>query len=259
MPNYTGHINKWKERANIDFFTEFVKGWIPFNAWMSKNYDIHTERGIIEEIKKNSAIKTKVKHLLENTDEESNNFKNYLAMFHNALEELELKNNERAVNFTNIIIQENKKTIEEFKKYGCKYRAQFDNSIKEFIAIIEDSKGRVIFNETQTKYNYEEFCNNISTKSFSEIQKKFIKSAYKNINPWLPENLILKSTDENNFIKIGNYNFCNDTDKIFKAIMENIYALRCLLFHGDIEPTDETNNLFESAYFILKYMLKAIN
>ena len=32
MPNYTGHLNKWKERANIDFFTEFVKAWIPFNA-----------------------------------------------------------------------------------------------------------------------------------------------------------------------------------------------------------------------------------
>ena len=74
---------------------------------------------------------------------------------------------------------------------------------------------------------------------------------------FLPENL--SSTDDNDCIKIGSYKFCSDKDKIFKAIIENIYALRCLLFHGDIEPTDETNTLFESAYFVLKYMLKAIS
>jgi hypothetical protein len=73
----------------------------------------------------------------------------------------------------------------------------------------------------------------------------------------LPENL--SSTDDNDCIKIGNYKFCSDKDKIFKAIIENIYALRCLLFHGDIEPTDDTNKLFESAYFVLKYILEAIS
>jgi hypothetical protein len=105
MPNYTGHLNKWKERANIDFFTKFVKAWIPFNAWMSKNYDLKTERQIIDEIKDNSSIKTKIKHFLENTDEESHNFRNYLARLHNILEESGLKNNGRSVNFTNIVIE----------------------------------------------------------------------------------------------------------------------------------------------------------
>ena len=108
------------------FFTEFVKAWIPFNAWMSKNYDLKTEREIINEIKNNNSMKTKIKYFLENTDEESSNFRNHLAMFHNILEELELKNKGCYVNFTNIIIERNKKTLEEFKKYGYSYKAQYD-------------------------------------------------------------------------------------------------------------------------------------
>lgn len=38
MPSYIAHITKWKERARIDFFTEFVKVWIPFNAWYNQYY-----------------------------------------------------------------------------------------------------------------------------------------------------------------------------------------------------------------------------
>ncbi len=71
------------------------------------------------------------------------------------------------------------------------------------------------------------------------------------------KNLI--TTHENNCIKIRSYKFCNNVDLICKAILENLYSLRCLLFHGDIDPTDGTNKVFESAYFTLKHILKAIN
>lgn len=257
MPNYTGHINKWKERANIDFFTEFVKAWIPFNAWMSKNYDLPSDREIINEIKHDSYIKTKIKHLLENNDEESNDFKNHLSRFHRMLEELELKNNGNYVNFTNIVVEKNKKEIEEFDRRGLQYKALYSKLEKKFIAVITGLKGDEIFKSVKDTYSYEKFCEVIAGTKLSETQKDSIKSAYKGINPFLPENLMI--TDDNDCIKIGNYKFCPDRDKIFKAIIENIYALRCLLFHGDIEPNNDTNELFESAYFVLKYMLKAIS
>jgi hypothetical protein len=258
MPNYIGHINKWKERANIDFFTEFVKAWIPFNAWMSINYvNLETDRAIINEIKRDSSIKTKIKYFLKNDEQECMDFKNYLSRFHRILEELELKNNRNCVNFTNVVIERNKEEKYEFFIRGLQYKALYDKSQKKFVAVIINSKKNEIFNSIKDEYDYDEFCKYIEKKELSDVQKGYIKSAYQAINPFIPKNLI--ATDENSCINIGSYKFCDDIDLISKAIIENLYSLRCMLFHGDIEPKEDTNELFASAYFILKYILKALD
>lgn len=256
MP-YHRHIDKWKERASIDFFTEFVKAWIPFNAWMNKSYSLTTDREIISELKRASSVKTKLKRLLENTDEESTDFKNYLAKFHYILEELELKNNGNSVNFTSIAVERNRKEKEEFISRGIEYKALYDRTQKKFVTVVTTSYGVKAFELIQNEYNYTDFESNLTSSDISETQKGFIKSAYKEINPYIPLNLI--TTDESNCIKVGNYNFCGDLDSICMAIIENIYSLRCMLFHGDIEPKEDTEKLFETAYFILKHMLKAIS
>ena len=39
MPStYTENADKWKSLADIDYFTHFVKAWIPFNAWYKTYY-----------------------------------------------------------------------------------------------------------------------------------------------------------------------------------------------------------------------------
>lgn len=258
MPNYIGHINKWKERANIDFFTEFVKAWIPFNAWMSINYvNLETDRAIINEIKKDSLIKTKIKYFLKNDEQECMDFKNYLSRFHRILEELELKNNRNCVNFTNVVIERNKEEKYEFSIRGLQYKALYDKSQKKFVAVIINKNNIEIFQFIQDEYDYNRFCHFIKEKELSDAQKGSMMAAYKKINPFIPYNLI--TTDEISYINIGNYKFCNDVDLISMAIIENLYSLRCILFHGDIEPKEDTNELFASAYFILKYILKAID
>ncbi len=259
MTSYVLHIEKWKNRARIDFFTEFVKAWIPFNAWMNKAYanSFNSDRAIINELKRNSDVKTKIKRLIENTDEDGIDFKNQLAKFHKILEDLELKNGNNSVNFTSIAVERNKKDIEEFTHNRIEYKALYDKSQKKFFAVITTSYGKKTFELIQDEYNYSDFEKQLNTSNVSDTQKGFIKSAYKEINPYIPLNLITAS--ETNCVKIGNYNFCEDLDLICKAIIENIYSLRCMLFHGDIEPKEDTEALFETAYFILKHMLKAIS
>ena len=52
---YTENSEKWKNLASIDYFTHFIKAWIPFNAWYKNFYpDLTTDRKAIDEIKSTS-------------------------------------------------------------------------------------------------------------------------------------------------------------------------------------------------------------
>lgn len=52
---YTEHAEKWKALADIDYFTQFIKAWIPFNAWYMTYYpNLTTDRQAINEIKSTS-------------------------------------------------------------------------------------------------------------------------------------------------------------------------------------------------------------
>ena len=46
------NIKQWLEQSDVDYFTHFVKAWIPFNAWYRHAYDtLRTEREILDEVK----------------------------------------------------------------------------------------------------------------------------------------------------------------------------------------------------------------
>ena len=49
MPtNNTANIKQWLEKSEVDYFTQFVKAWIPFNAWYRNTYDtLEKERDIL--------------------------------------------------------------------------------------------------------------------------------------------------------------------------------------------------------------------
>ena len=76
-------ISKWIDKSEPDFYTLFIKAWIPYNSWyMSNFYDEDaspkrtSDKDIISYIKANSnAYKDKIVTLLRNNDEESETFK----------------------------------------------------------------------------------------------------------------------------------------------------------------------------------------
>lgn len=255
MPSYVAHIKKWKDRAKIDFFTEFVKAWIPFNAWYNQSYtEAKNDREILNEIKNNSCVKTKLKRLLENDDTDANNFKNKLENFHEILENLQLKNNSFDVNFTNVVIERNKNKEIKKTSRGIDYCAIYSGG--RFCATVTTSDGEKTLNYSHTEYDFAHFEENVRNSGISDTQVGYIRSCFKDINPYIPQNLI--TTDESNCLRVGKFKFVNNSDLISKAIIENIYSLRCMLFHGSIEPREDTEKLYENAYYILKAFLEAI-
>jgi hypothetical protein len=86
---YTENSEKWKSLASIDYLTQFVKAWIPFNAWYRSYYpDLDSDRKAINEIKATqNKFRDKLISLLTNEGNDGVSFKSRTAELHLALEE----------------------------------------------------------------------------------------------------------------------------------------------------------------------------
>lgn len=45
------------------------------------------------------------------------------------------------------------------------------------------------------------------------------------------------------------------SEKIFNGLLEIIYKVRCLLVHGQLEPTNENHDVVRQCYFVLQVMM----
>lgn len=58
------------------------------------------------------------------------------------------------------------------------------------------------------------------------------------------------------FINLGSVYVTNDTEVFYKGTLEVIYQIRCLLFHGELEPTDENHQVVKYAYLVMNSIMK---
>lgn len=256
MPDnlYTQNSELWKSISHIDYFTQFVKAWIPFNAWYKNYYpQLKTDREAINEIKTNSNnFRDKLQSLISgsNNDSDSLTMKNHLSNLHYELERHYVKNQNRRITFTSIVIGQNSKTHEELTRNTWKYEAtRNQNNYKAIEVKITDkyNKQKLLINQTNG-HNIEEIKVNVQYQALKINQKKNLDYCYCEIDPKKPINLVATGEDS---IKLGNYNFINDVDTICKGVIIILYLLRNSLFHGEIVPDRNTAKIYECAYNIL--------
>lgn len=54
-----------------------------------------------------------------------------------------------------------------------------------------------------------------------------------------------------NKVRLGKICITNDHSIVFPCLIEMLYQIRCLLFHGNLEPNEKTHEVVKSCYFIL--------
>jgi hypothetical protein len=101
------------------------------------------------------------------------------------------------------------------------------------------------------------------------ILRSQLKQFYEQVNPRLMVDLLdlsisrlpvgLKKRNEQRSIQVGTYTFCDHPQHIFAGLVEVLYGLRSLLFHGELVPTTEMNDVYEPAYYILRRFLRAVS
>lgn len=288
VDKFHGNIPAWLKLADlqIDYFTQFIKAWIPFNAWFSSKYTSeNNDRDILNRIKKETnPFRDKIITHFRLNDKISSDFLNLIGRLHFELEQNSIPSIERRISFSNIVLEKNSKLKHDITTKGNKYKviteykpnaARGSQKINIKVILLNGYVPQMDWD--QNEWDIEElrlfprFVSIGSEKERSEIQSAIV-TCYNEINPLKPTNLVLppkrKSTRNlelvapANSITIdasNNLYFVDNPELIAKGLIEILYCLRNVLFHGEIEPSESVQKIYKEAYYILYTLIPALN
>lgn len=274
------HIGNWIDRAEPDFYMMFIKAWIPFNAWYMTNfYDeatgMVTDRVIINHIKSNdNTFVRRIKSLLRGNDAVSLEFKHSLGKMEMELRAHAVPNEHDRLSFANVCIASNTTHTYHVTKGRYQFKALFNPSqprtaLRCRLEILKSSNGN---NVALVELNNCLLSELESNADFMNVErdewKDILRSCLNEISPKKKENFLaqvkmkkgvpsipsgaIEIDKENNLYLRGNL------EDLAKAIVEIIYRLRCLLLHGEIDPTVANSRIYEHAYSILRLLIKEL-
>ena len=254
------NVLRWIEKADVDYFTQFIKAWIPFNAWYKITFpSLDSDRAIINEIKRSSnTFSNTIANLLSGNSQESKNFKNIIGELHNSLLQYTINNEGNRLTFEKIIIERNINRLIDHDYRGIHYHIEREddgNKLKKITIAIRNSS-TTLYSKTQTKFDFNEIERESNYLALSPERQSILKSKYKEIDPYLQISLL----DNNcaNPTLCGAFKFTNIEEKIVKGVIEMLYLLRCVLFHGELVPNEGAREIYKYAYEILLVILKKI-
>jgi len=123
------------------------------------------------------------------------------------------------------------------------FKKIFEGNARESISFRDNLDGLVISlnRVTLSSDNYE------GALSFSNVLIDKKTDDYQNL---------LKSQSQKNKVQLGTSYVTDDVAVLYKGTIELIYQVRCLLFHGELEPTDENHQVVKYCYLVVNSMMK---
>lgn len=67
---------------------------------------------------------------------------------------------------------------------------------------------------------------------------------------------LMRASGQRNKITLGTVSVTDDVGVLYRGTIELVYQIRCLLFHGDLEPTDENHLIVRYAYLVMNSIMK---
>lgn len=259
---FAGQKDEWIALANIDYFGAFIKAYIPFNAWMNYYYpSLQKDREKINTVKSTpNTFRNKICALLDLDSQEGSHFRNLIGDLHDMLEKHYIHNQDKRITFTNITLGRNPENVGECSRFGIGFRVQYGNRSANSTnthSLIKKRDGSAIFNFNQSNYNIEELKANSSFVTLSTDYQNLLLDCYKKVEPYIQINFTLIPTGASYF-ECGDYRFVKESENLAKGLIEIIYNLRCSLFHGEIVPNKEANQVYGAAYRILYILIQSL-
>lgn len=260
------NISLWINQSEPDYFLFFLKAWIPFNAWYVAEYPLlkKNDRDIIKELQDN--IDSKPKQIIENfllnsSEFDSIVFLNHLSELHYYLERIPLNHNNKRLSFKNLSLADNpikfKNSLdEEFNVYKVEKTSSY------FQAYIEAKSGKVLLDYKPPKFDLEGLTKDTDfIRLKPKIQNK-IYSLFEDIDPKKPISIISVSSRKGDYIHVKSKHPCKlitNKEVISKACIKVIYTLRCMLFHGEVSPTNANKPIYEHAYYLIRLIISELH
>ncbi|MHC0448206.1 hypothetical protein ACWA1F_22560 [Flavobacterium sp. 3-218] len=274
------YLQEWINKSELDYYTMFVKAWIPYNAWYMDNFYDETiprtrDREIIDYVKDNSnRYRDKIISLLRSTDEQSHEFKILLSKLHFELERHPIPNEEERISFHNTNLSRNNTPshVIPFGHYDYKveFRSTQPRTSKRWICQIISRRGaNTIHYVDLFNWSLKEFHENPDYISIPNDKKQYLDACFAEMNPKKPEIIILNPsvTPQGAYVppsssieinKNKNLYFINNYELVSKVIIEILYELRCKLFHGELHPISANLGIYKYAYQIQNILIKEL-
>jgi hypothetical protein len=273
------YLENWIKKAELDFFTMFIKSWLPFNAWYMKDFYDETanrtsDRNIIDHLKNNSnRYRDKIIALLRGGDDDAMQFKGHLSQLHFELEAHSIPNEEERLSFSTINLSRNPLPQHVISHGHYDYKVEFRSALprtqKRWVCTVISRK------TSQTKHVVELF-NWSLTDLHSDVdyikipidKKGYLDACFQEMNPKKPEIIVVSPERQGSDYKqprnsiiineVKHLYFINNYELVSKVIIELLYELRCKLFHGELDPISANIGIYENAYHLQKVLIKEL-
>lgn len=267
MPNtFIENRDAWLRMSEIDYVGQFVKTWLAFNAWYRSAYSETQDRRIIDEIKwQGNPVLNKLRPLLETESDEGEQFRAEIGLLHDRLERYELHagkgTQKKRITLCSVFLKEKPPLKRSRLFYG--YEFQLERLANRSVDIeVKRTKGAVlVLQHSQATFDpagldvIPGFQQNLTANL-----QACLRQLYAEIAPFWIENLTTYKDGDLNTreIKCGAFSFNCGKDALFAGIMEVLYQMRCILFHGELVPTKDAVLCYEPAYRLVRRFLECV-
>ena len=281
------YLENWIKMSDLDYFTMFIKSWLPFNAWYMKEfYDESTvpprvtDRELINHIKNcSNRYRDKIIALLRNDDDDSRKFKAYLSALHFELGAHTIPNEEERISFSTINLDKNPllQHVVSFghHNYKVEFKILLPKTQKRWICeVITKRTGQTIHRVELFDWSLKELHSDADYRAIPLDKKQYFDGCFNEMNPKKPEPIIMNPIRGGNSVgginvyaapagsmtidEAKNLFFVKDYELIAKVIIQMLYELRCKLFHGELDPIAANLGIYQHAFHIQKTLIKEL-
>jgi hypothetical protein len=278
MPVSTENIRRWIEKSDIDYVTYFIKAWIPFNAWYNSHHEpLDSDRAKINATKNNSnPVRNGINSYLESNGQPSELFKTYLSDLHYSLQENQLDGKEGRISFHEIVKEKNQINLIDNEKIGkaTKYYLKREDGrhlgeVTQIQVHVKNNNNQNVFSYQHAAYDLMHLQATADFQNLSVTRRENARICFERIKPIIVIDALRNPHDEQeepkNYYKCDSYKFVRDVSNpncygqiVCKGVIETLYQLRNILFHGELLPTEAIQPIYKNAYFLLKMILEKV-
>ena len=270
------NINLWIQQSDIDYISHFIKAWIPFNAWYNSNFSsLNSDREKISAIKSQpNSVRNGINSLMESDSQEGQEFRSYLSALYFQLQQNQIDGRDRRIWFENALREKNPVNLIENREIGHNkyYLKRTDGTylgeVTEMKVILKRrNDNQTIFHYTHTEYDLQHLQSYTDFQSLSNTRKEQIRLLFQELEPIKIDTLLENNRSESpiNYYQCDSYTLRRDAANtscyaiyVVKALIEILYQLRNVLFHGELVPNNGAQKVYKEAYFVLKMILEKI-
>jgi hypothetical protein len=267
MNRFVENKDRWLQIANgeFEYSIMFIKSWLPFNAWYCNNYPDfnNSDKQILTEVKSNDNLfKTRIISLLDGDNDDAVSFRKNLVQLCKQLKICKVPNTNDMVTFEAINFRVNPISSHQTIYRAHTFKAEFilpQNPHQYRVRFVVLNSNNVnILPYQHTKYDIDHLQNNSDFRRLTTRNQDNVLDVFMHIDPKKKESLIVKNKRDalNNISEIL---FTNNLDLLAQAIIEVLYRLRCILFHGQIIPNRDNLTIYEPAFYMLRLIIKALD